>query len=178
MSLPSASRRRTLALLGALPLALAGCGFQLRGPRPMPFDSIYLGMYEYSELATALKRQLRANGKTEVTSRPEDAQVRLEVLADTRSKVIMSLNALGKVREYQLNQRFRFRLVDKRGSEIIGTSELSLRRDLPYDDTQMLAKEQEEKLLYQDMQKDLIQQLLRRLATARMPGAPDTPPQS
>ncbi len=89
------------------------------------------------------------------------------MLADTRSKVIMSLNALGKVREYQLNQRFRFRLVDKGGAEIIGPSEISLRRDMPYDDTQVLAKEQEENLLYQDMQKDLIQQLLRRLATAR-----------
>ena len=59
----SAGRRRTLLALGGATL-LAGCGFQLRGARPLPFDSIYLSMYQYSELAAAIRRQIRANGNT------------------------------------------------------------------------------------------------------------------
>ncbi|MFN0162016.1 MAG: LPS assembly lipoprotein LptE, partial [Burkholderiales bacterium] len=34
----------------------------------------------------------------------------------------------------------------------------------PFNDTQVLAKESEEALLYRDMQTDMVQQVLRRLA--------------
>lgn len=172
MSFPHrASRRRALALLGGLPL-VAGCGFQLRGARPMPFDSIYLGMSPYSELSAAIRRQIRANGNTIVTDNPTDAQVRLEVQADIKEKVILALNTQGRVREYQLRQRFIFRLVSKTGQEIMPSSEISLKRDLAFDNTQLLAKQQEETLLYRDMQNDLVQQLMRRLSAAKMPDAP------
>ncbi|MBL8458521.1 MAG: hypothetical protein JNM92_04090, partial [Zoogloea sp.] len=46
---------------------------------------------------------------------------------------------------------------------------------LAFDDSQVLAKEQEEILLYRDMQGDLVQQLMRRLSAARMPDAPPKP---
>jgi LPS-assembly lipoprotein len=102
--------------------------------------------------------------------------VRLEVLADRKEKVILALNTQGKVREYQLRHRFIFRLVDvKSGQEALPNSEIFLYRDLAFDDTQLLAKEQEEILLYRDMQNDLVQQLLRRLAAAKMPAAAPKP---
>ena len=43
-----------------------------------------------------------------------------------------------------------------------------LKRDLTYNDTDVIAKEQEEILLYRDMQSDAVQQLVRRLQTARV----------
>ncbi|WP_374502141.1 LPS assembly lipoprotein LptE [Zoogloea sp.] len=168
-------RRRALAVLGALPLLAAGCGFQLRGARPLPFDTIYLGMYEYSELAAAIRRQIKAGSTTRVVARQEDAAVRLEVLADAKEKAILALNTQGRVREYQLRQRFSFRLVDRNGQVVIAPNEILLRRDLAFDDSQVLAKEQEEILLYRDMQGDLVQQLMRRLSAARMPDAPPKP---
>jgi LPS-assembly lipoprotein len=169
-------RRRALALLGAAPLLVAGCGFKLRGARQMPFESIYLGMSPYAELTAALRRQIRANGDTVIAERAEDAQVRLDVLADRKEKVILALNTQGKVREYQLRHRFIFRLVDvKTGQEALPASEVYLYRDLAFDDTQLLAKEQEEILLYRDMLNDLVQQLLRRLSAAKMPAAAPTP---
>ncbi|MBL0283077.1 MAG: hypothetical protein IPQ01_03695 [Zoogloea sp.] len=170
-----AGRRRALALLGATPLLLAGCGFKLRGQRPLPFESLYLGMAPYSELAAAIRREIRANGSTRLTETPADAEVRLEVLADIKDKLILALNTQGRVREYQLRQRFVFRLVSKSGQEIMPSNEIFLRRELAFDDTQLLAKQQEEALLYRDMQNDLVQQLLRRLAAAKMPEAAPAP---
>lgn len=167
----SPARRIVLGALLAGPL-LAGCGFKLRGPQPLPFESIYLGMSEYSDLAAAIRRQIRAGSSTRIADRPDDAQVRLEVLADAREKIILALNSQGRVREYQLRQRFTFRVVDKAGVEVIPSSEILLRRDLAFDDTQVLAKEQEEILLYRDMQNDLVQQLMRRLSAAKMPAEP------
>jgi LPS-assembly lipoprotein len=47
------------------------------------------------------------------------------------------------------------------------TSEILLTRDMAYNDAQVLAKENEEALLYRDMQTDMVQQIMRRLAAAR-----------
>jgi LPS-assembly lipoprotein len=39
-----------------------------------------------------------------------------------------------------------------------------------FNDAQVLAKEAEEQLLFRDMQNDMVQQILRRLAAAQKPG--------
>ena len=43
-------------------------------------------------------------------------------------------------------------------------------RDVSYNETQALAKEAEEALLMRNMQSDMVQQLLRRLAAVRLAG--------
>jgi len=47
-------------------------------------------------------------------------------------------------------------------------AQLLAQRDISFNETQILAKESEESLLYRDMQTDLVQQLLRRLAAAKV----------
>lgn len=167
--------RRLLALALSC-LLITACGFHLRGPRPLPFASIYLGMDPYSELTVALKRQIRTSGSTQVADKPEAAEVFLQMTRNDREKNILSLNAKGTVREYQLKQRFAFRLVGKDGKEITSLSEISITRDVSFNDSDALAKEQEEQMLYRDMENDLVQQLIRRLAATRMPMA--TPPEA
>ena len=46
---------------------------------------------------------------------------------------------------------------------------MSAAREYTFDDSQVLGKEQEETLLYKDMQNDLLQQLMRRLAAVSPP---------
>jgi len=42
-----------------------------------------------------------------------------------------------------------------------------LSRDVTFNDTEILAKEAEEQLLFRDMQADMVQQIIRRLAAAK-----------
>jgi LPS-assembly lipoprotein len=58
-------------------------------------------------------------------------------------------------------------LTDKEGRDLIPPQPIELRRSLLWDDAQVLAKEQEEALLYRDMQNDMLSQLMRRLAKAK-----------
>ncbi|MEC5397918.1 LPS-assembly lipoprotein LptE [Uliginosibacterium sp. H1] len=164
MSASTLLRSLVLALL----LSLAACGFKLRGVQQLPFDSIYLDMNAYSEFAASIKRQIQANG-SRVTERREDAQVRLVVVQDAREKHILTLNTSGTVREYQLRQRFGFRLIDAHGRELMPLNEIYVFRDISFNDNQTLAKEQEEVLLYRDMENDVVTQLLRRLGKAPAP---------
>ncbi len=161
---------RTAVLALAAAAVLSGCGFQLRGSGGeynMPFKSIYLAFPETSALGTELRRNLRGGDKVLVVEDPAKAEARFEVLSENRGKAILSLNSQGRVREFLLTYTLTFRVVNAAGAELLGPTELNLKRPLTFNETQVLAKESEEALLYRDMQADLVQQILRRLAAVK-----------
>lgn len=169
--MPDAARRRVLlAASGLAALALSGCGFHLRGPQRLGFASVHIDTPAQTELGTRLRRLIATTGTTTVSDNEQDAEARLRILANDRGREILSLTGAGKVREYQLTQTLRFQLLDKGGQPLIPPTALTARREYTFDDSQVLGKEQEEELLYRDMQNDLMQQLMRRLASASAPG--------
>lgn len=152
------------ALLLLLPVA---CGFQLRGAVALPYETLHIAQPEASELRAALKRQVEASTATRIVEDAKQAQASLQVIADNSSKDILSLSSAGRVREFQLVRTFTFRIVDSQGREIVAPGTIRVTREITFDDTRVLAKESEEALLRRDMQNDLVQQLLRRLAAAK-----------
>ena len=164
-------RRALLSLAAsASALSLAGCGFALRKAPNFAFSTLYSGLSESSPLGVELRRSLQSTGKVQVINdarRINEAQVILEVLSDQREKVVLSLNASGQVREFQLRLRFKFKLRNQAGTELIPEVELLQQRDMSYVESQALAKEGEELLLYRNMQSDIVQQVVRRLAAVK-----------
>jgi LPS-assembly lipoprotein len=166
-------QRRAFLVSAAFPAAaaalagLGGCGFALRKAPNFAFTTLYSGLSEGSPLGVELKRSLESTGKVRVITEPlqrNEAQVILDALADQREKVVLSLNSSGQVREFQLRMRFTFRLRTLAGKELIAATELALQRDISFNESAVLAKEAEENLLYRDMQSDIVQQIMRRLA--------------
>lgn len=161
-----ATQVATVCLLGLL----AACNFHLRGSGEqyaLPFKTVYLGMPDNSPLGIELARNIRGNGQTEVVRDAKSAQAVIEVLAESRDKAILSLNFQGRVREYSLTYSLRFQVKDGKGRELLAPNEISLKRTISFNESQVLAKEAEEALLYRDMQTDLVQQIIRRLATIK-----------
>jgi len=156
-----------IALLSGFALMLAACGFQLRGSYNLPFDSIYIDKPDYDELAAALKRSIRASGNTRIAGNTKEAQVTLKVVADSQAKNILSIGSDGRVREFQLVRTFGFRVIDSAGQDWITPAQIIITRDISFNDTQVLSKESEEALLWRDMQGDMVQQIMRRLAVAK-----------
>lgn len=159
-------RTLTLIIFTAL---LSACGFQLRGAQPLPFTSLHIDTpAAAAEIGAALRRNIRALGSTQLTDTPQEAQAVFSVIGDAKEKNILSLSATGRVREFQLRYRFAFRVHDLKGREFIPPTEIVLVRDISFSDERVLAREQEEALLYRDMQNDMVQQLMRRLAAAKV----------
>ncbi len=151
---------------------LAGCGFKLRGSSGsyrMPFHTIFLGVPDTSALGTELKRNLRAADDVVVLDKADGADVQLVVISETRGRQILSLNNLGRVREYLLTYTFNFRVMDAKGAELLPATEITLKRSMEFNEQEVLAKEAEANLLYRDMQSDLVQQILRRLSAMKGP---------
>lgn len=159
------------ALIACLPLALAvllsACGFQLRGAYNLPYESLHIGLPDASVVGASLKRQIRAGGGTRLTELREEAEGSFIQVSELRERQILSLNTSGRVREVRLRYRYAYRIIDPKGRELVPTTGVELFRDVTYDDSAVLAKEQEEKILWRDMESDLVLQLMRRLAAVK-----------
>jgi LPS-assembly lipoprotein len=185
-------RAAKLSILLLLISLLAACGFKLRGSAELPgyklpFSTIALTLAPTSEFYALLNRNIEASSPGTRVVDAKEAEAILTVLADTNVKNILSLNAAGRAREYQLVRSFTFKVhanvasatpaaqvkytdarPDAVATEYIAPSTITLRRDITFSDDLVLSKESEEALLQRDMQSDLVQQLMRRLAAAKL----------
>ncbi len=146
-------------------LLLAGCGFTLRGTAEVPFQTIYIPGSS-GGIALDLKRSVQAGTDARTVDDPKRADAILEFTEEAREKEILSLTGTGRVREFQLRYRVGFRVHDGRGQQYVPQSTIVLTRDVTFNDAEVLAKEAEEQLLFRDMQSDMVQQIMRRLAAA------------
>jgi LPS-assembly lipoprotein len=164
-------RRFCLTLLATCAaLGVQGCGFAMRKAPDFAFKTIFSPFAETSLLGNQFKRSIESNGNVKVItdSRQIDkADVILDVLSERREKVVVSLNTSGQVREFQLRLRFNFRLRSAKNSELIPATEILQQRDISFNESAVLAKESEEALLFREMQSDIVQQIMRRLATVK-----------
>jgi len=160
----------TRALLLLTILTLAACGFHLRGSNlkdvQFAFKSLYLKAPGETPFVSDLRRILKAN-KIELVATADKADLVLEVVSEQSLKQILSLSGAGRVQEYQLFYRVNLRAYDNQQNDWLPADEILLSRILPYDDAQVLAKEQEEAMLYKDMRSDALAQAIRRLNRAK-----------
>jgi len=155
-----------LLLAGLLTGLLSACGFQLRGSYNLPWETLHINLAENSELYFQIKRGIEAGSLTKVVADAKEAQASLVILRNEQYKSILSLSAKGLVREFQLTRTFTYRVLDANGKELLPQSQIILQRDMTFDDERIFAKEAEETMIWREMQQDLVQQLLRRLAAS------------
>ncbi len=160
-------QQRRWLLATSASLALAACGFELRRTPKFAFATLYTGWAEGSALGAEFRRSIAANGDVRLVTDAKlatTADVVLEILQEQREKVVVGVTTAGTVREFKLRLRLRFALRGKDGKELIANSEIVQQRDISFNESVVLSKEAEEGLLYRNMQSDIVQQLMRRLA--------------
>jgi LPS-assembly lipoprotein len=131
---------------------------------------LYSGFLPLSGFGNELKRGLESVGVavSQDAAALSKQEVVLDVLADQREKIVSSVNAAGQTREFKLRVRVRYRVRTGSGRELGEEAELLAERDISFAEGVVLAKEAEEQLLFRDMQTDLVNQLMRRLAAIRL----------
>jgi len=165
-------RRALLTAAASAAVALGGCGFQLRGAQTLPIDTLFLALPVNSPLGAEITRVVRASTNSVVVTDRKKAQAIFELLGESREREVLSINAQGRAREYQLRLSSSFRVIDPNGIELIAPTTLTARRDIAFNESELLAKESEEAMLYRDMQSDLVRQMVTRLQGIRFDAAP------
>jgi len=157
-----------------LAAVLAGCGFHLRGTLSgsLPYKTMAIALPETADVRVWLERYIKAAGSTEIVEDTKQAEAIFQQLTDARQKTILSVNAQGRVREYRLQLNYTFQVVNAKGQILVKPNEINLTRDITFDDSNILAKDLEEGLLWRDMNNDLVNQIVRRLSIVK-PKNPD-----
>jgi LPS-assembly lipoprotein len=160
--------RRSVLIALLASLAVAGCGFKLRSSQAFAFQTAAVTPENTGGVAGELTRYLGdAIRPVAPGANGEVPQVIVDILQEQREKTVVGVNASGQVREFQLRIKVKFRLRTPQGVELIAPAEITQQRDISFSESAVLAKEAEEALLYRDMQSDIVQQLLRRIAAVK-----------
>jgi LPS-assembly lipoprotein len=154
-------RNLTLSIFCA---SLVACGFHLRGANEFAFKSILVN--GNTQITKALKKSLTANG-VEVTNDASTAEMEVDLMKEESEKRILSLSGGGVVNEYELYYRVFYRVKSAKEALWSQPQTMEARRDFSYSDANLLAKQNEEKQLNLNMQKDVTQAILRRLSAIK-----------
>lgn len=155
--------RRMFVLM--MSITLMACGFHLRGLADLSFEKIHINNQSLT-ISRDLNVSLKSNG-VKVVKEPEEAQILVDMMNESTEKRILSLGGTGTVREFELFYRASFRVKDA-SDELWGPPQMvEGRRDFSYLDKELLAKSYEEALLYEDMRRDAVREILRRLVAQK-----------
>jgi LPS-assembly lipoprotein len=159
------SRTGARAITVAATLALAACGFQLRGDPSVGLKSINIT----GAGGTLVEiRRILATGPTKVVPTPKDAEAQLRILDEKREKTVHTITGTGRVYDFQLRLTVRYDvLIPGREQPLIDPTEVISTRLITYSESAPTAKEAEEQLLFKDMQVDIAGRILRHIAVVK-----------
>lgn len=153
-----------LASLLAGALFLQGCGWHLRGAQPLPSELQTLHLQiasENSQFARSLKRSFKTMDVM-LTDSSSDAPYTLSVSPIRNDRRVLSTTGTAKVAEYVLTSSITYSVSDTNGERLVEPTLISTEKTYLYNRNNAVSSYEEESLLREEMQRDLIQQLIRR----------------
>lgn len=161
-------RLAVASLLLACSLALAACGFQLRGAHELPAEMEHTYV-DYSGTDTGIRqetvRQLALNDVT-IERNAANASAILELQRVSTRRDILSRDRQGRPQEYDVAIEIRFRLLDADGRELLPSRDIDVRSVLVLDTTDPLASRSELEAASRSLREGAVQRMIRMLAQA------------
>ena len=157
------------SIVSILLLVLVGCGFHLRGSANLSdsLKTMYVqGIDIRQGLGLELKRGLTRNGVVVLPQFKQGSAV-LTVIEHKFERRVLSVGADAKVSEYELYGSLTFKVSNNAGVEVSPSQKVEARRDYQFDQNAVLAKDEEERLLREQLDQQLVQNVLRRLSALR-----------
>jgi LPS-assembly lipoprotein len=154
---------------------LSACGFHLRGT----------GQYEMSPALATLRVMVQGNQlqndpllvamknaiRTQTDVKIEDSKIEdspdvptLLLFGEKVDNQVLSVSSTAKASQYLLRYEVSFRLLGKENKPLSEPQTVRLQRDYTFDRLNVLAMEREQTELQGEMQRDAVQQILRRLS--------------
>ncbi|MCF6325525.1 MAG: LPS assembly lipoprotein LptE [Gammaproteobacteria bacterium] len=170
----SLSPRMLLILVSCL-IVLEGCGFRLRGSMggELALPPLYIQSSGSNPFVSEL-RQALGNTQTQVVSERSAAALIIGVGAEKLNRRVLTVDAGGRVQEYELHYAVSFAVNDASARPVLGSQTLSERRSFEFTGEDVLAKEAEELQIYQDMRRSAVRSAMRRLQALSIPAVDKT----
>ncbi|MGA8276829.1 MAG: LPS assembly lipoprotein LptE [Rhodanobacteraceae bacterium] len=153
-------------------LLCGGCGFHLRGEARLPpgMQRVHVEIADhFGPLARDLERALRRSGAQVVDSvEPGVAVMRFTV--NSIGTDVQSVGGNARANEYVIRYHVEFDVEDAAGTLLLPKQVIELSRDFTFDASQALGIAAEQDVLTEELERDMVQTILRRLeALAKAP---------
>ncbi|HKV65909.1 MAG TPA: LPS assembly lipoprotein LptE [Rhodanobacteraceae bacterium] len=168
-------QRYLIALLCiACMLALAGCGFHLRGSAALPAvmqQQVYLQVGGGGEFPRSLAAALRAS-KVNVLDTSTEGVATLAVPVAAFGSRMLTSGAVQRVGEYVVTFNVQFTLTDAQGKTIVPMQTISLSHEFAIDQTQFSAITSETEAIQRSLVREMTDAVMRRLEAQARLGTP------
>jgi LPS-assembly lipoprotein len=158
---------KTQYLLILLLFFMTACGFHLRGSQKSVATvsaRVYVVNDGANSVAAVVRSQLEDAGATSVKE-AEKAEYTLRLEDETFEKTVLSVSAsTGKVEQYQIALSLSITITDAQGVELLLHEPITSVNDYTFDENAVLGKFAEEKLLREELGRDVAADILRRLS--------------
>ena len=146
-------------------MMLAACGFRLQGVANFPpeLSKVYLDVADpNSDLAFQLRRSLAAAGVS-VVGNEADSTATLRIERERYGRRVKSVSAQNRPTEYEVFYMAEF-LVETPEQTLLPRERVNRQRVFPYDETEILGKQQEEEMLRDAIAREIAGVITRRMA--------------
>jgi LPS-assembly lipoprotein len=155
-----------VAVIGLAAFIVSGCGFQIRGADlGLPFQSV--AVQGEGGVANEVRQIIASQRNIKMPQKPVEAQVVLMVMSQTLDRTIVAFSSAGRPREIQLRMRVMYRVTDGVAVELSPPQEINQTRDITVSESEALAMTSAESFMTDDLQRDIAQQLIRRLRAVK-----------
>jgi LPS-assembly lipoprotein len=158
-------------------MALAGCGFHLRGSAAVPAvmqQQVYLQVSGGGEFPRSLAAALRAN-KVNVLDTSTEGVATLSVPVASFGSRMLTSGAVQRVGEYVVIFDVKFTLTDAQGKTVVPMQTISLSHEFAIDQTQFSAISSETEAIQRSLVREMTDAVMRRLEAQARLGSPATP---
>ncbi len=150
----------------SLTSSLASCGFQLKQRTTLPasFGPVSIqGVGKFSSFYRAVRSALRQSSISIVEDTSASHSIKI---SPSRERKVLSVNAAGKVSEYELIQRLNYSVTSSNGTPLIAPTRLSRSSYYTVSSTEVLGDSTEENEVYNRLEEDLISQMFDQISAA------------
>ena len=155
-------------------LALAGCGFHLRGSAALPAvmqQQVYLQVSGGGEFPRSLAAALRAS-KVNVLDTSTEGVATLSVPVAAFGSRLLTSGAVQRVGEYVVTFNVQFTLTDAQGKTVVPMQAISLSHEFALDQTQFSAISSETEAIQRSLVREMTDAVMRRLEAQARLGTP------
>jgi LPS-assembly lipoprotein len=151
----------------------SACGFHLRGSNYEPnlqINRVFLSSRGAGAIEAELRRQFGYND-IQLAAKSAEAQAVITVANERTDERVLSVDPrTGKAREYELGYHVSFKIDDADGKPVTALQTIDLSRDFTFDEAAALSKFEEAKVVREEMKRDAVDSILRRLESIRPRG--------
>lgn len=159
------------ALLSAVMLATAACGYTLRESTPLPrvLGSVAIEAVDLdSPLVVDLQRELQAAGATLKPLNSAGAST-LRIQSEIADRNVISLDDRAKVGEFELLYRVVYAVDGGDGKPLLRDTPIQLSRVYSFDEQQAIGASQEEEIIRAELRREAVRMIMERLQRIQDP---------